>query len=963
MRWGWNREATALPVLLVAIAAALLLEQSLLSIGVLRFLAGCAALVLAIALLAPRQPRAGDGDAPLSGLGAVLGLGSAAFFRLRYLWTVPAGHGFEPLAFVYFARRLYDEGFPYIPYAWYAHTLYSYAIALALPFSDSELVAARVASAAISILTAVLLYLCTRWMFGRQAAWIAVALLAPSWWHLFASRNGYHQLVMPPFHLLLVAGVVKGLRDGKRWGLYVAGVALVGALHAYWGLYLLLPYTGLLLFYLLLWQRAALRAHWRHVAGASLLTIAGLAPLGIFFAKQTEVFSYTTRAFRPEMSDAPDLLGKVVANGWYVLWALSGHVRAQVPYGSVVDPVVAAAALIGLALSLRWRRTSMAHAAIVLLFAVNVAGLCFTMANYFYIIATMAPVYLFAAVALAETLSAAQRLLPRLRFLWVLALMALIAWRSVEGYHAFFYQRSLTDVQSPFRPIGRAYTIMERIAEMVPRSTVFAARWEPGRDLSDEIFELGDRIPSYSFMRRVQPLDAAQILFPEQVLRSGRSVELIVPNEPYVERRLVPVLRKLYPHLVLEAALAPPPYSEIDATPIAMRISIPWTDLAPRLGLVSSADGQRRVGLFLAPVDGEYFFRQTLPWAGAIVVDGRPVEDGAGVFLEAGLHPIQLGAVATASTTFEYTLRNGAWMPGDPLLLNVPEEWREEVEPFLARPGRLAEFYFELERELAVGHKIRDAVPGLDGDIAAVMLDGVRLIGSLGEPRWSAALPGPRDYRGLRHEGRLLVADPNGDVLQVDSEGVTRIGHSPCGVTDLTVQKGRILILCGGSLTAVLNGGSTMPLRAADGGTLLNAVAMRSRGDTLYVIDAPASEILMVTDQAARARRWVVPNLWGDSELAVAPDGTLFVRRWRYGWRAYDREGNLLFHPVLRRPWVFSRKSDALDNLGLRRLHVSEERATLVSPDGFIALFERRRPAAPAGAAGAPASDADSEMR
>ena len=76
--------------------------------------------------------------------------------RLRGLERIRAvyhRYGFEPLAFVFYARRLFLEGLPYVPYAWYAHTLYSYAIAAALFVDSNELVAARLASVTISLLT------------------------------------------------------------------------------------------------------------------------------------------------------------------------------------------------------------------------------------------------------------------------------------------------------------------------------------------------------------------------------------------------------------------------------------------------------------------------------------------------------------------------------------------------------------------------------------------------------------------------------------------------------------------------------------------------------------------------------------------------------------------------------------------------------------------------------------------
>lgn len=63
---------------------------------------------------------------PWLGIGAAFVV--ASWFRLRYWQTVPAGYLGEVLNFVNFAQSLLDQGFPYQPYAWYAHTLFSYAI-------------------------------------------------------------------------------------------------------------------------------------------------------------------------------------------------------------------------------------------------------------------------------------------------------------------------------------------------------------------------------------------------------------------------------------------------------------------------------------------------------------------------------------------------------------------------------------------------------------------------------------------------------------------------------------------------------------------------------------------------------------------------------------------------------------------------------------------------------------------
>ena len=241
--------------ILCALAGAWFLLQNLDRLGELAFVPGLILLVGWCFLTLPGRSEPLPEHWFWTLLGTTVAIGIGLFFRFRYFSTVPIGYNFEPLNFVFFAHRLVTERFPYIPYSWYAHTLYSYCIALAMLVCDSELTAFRVASVAISLGTLVALYLCLGRLFGRRAAWIGCALLGSSYWHNFASRTGYHQPLLPLCQLLFVYGLMTGVHTQRWYGFLIAALAMVLGFHAYWGFYVM-PFMWLgFIVYLFLFHR------------------------------------------------------------------------------------------------------------------------------------------------------------------------------------------------------------------------------------------------------------------------------------------------------------------------------------------------------------------------------------------------------------------------------------------------------------------------------------------------------------------------------------------------------------------------------------------------------------------------------------------------------------------------------------------------------------------------------------
>ena len=713
-----NPPARGLAGLIVTFVAAALLQQYAPAIGAAGVLAGLAALTALLFFVLPSRPEAVPSTGPWLWLGTAAAAALGLSFRLAYLQTVPIGYNFEPLNFVLFADELIERGFPYEPYSWYAHTFYSYVIALFRLGMGSATGAFRAASAAISIATLVALYACLRAFFGARTAWIGVALLGPSHWHLFMSRNGYHQFLLPLFQLLFVLGLVEGCRRRSfRW-LALAAVSLVLGLHSHWGFYLMPVYGVVFLVSLAAVDRAQLRASWKPVAAATALTALLLVPLAYFFWHHQLFFDYILRGFSPAASETVTLGAKVTKNLQYVFRALAGgppgpgHSGDHTP---ATHAILSVLLLAGLAVSLRRCRNSPAHASLVLLLGVNVAGIGVMVGNYFYVSATLAAVFGLAAVGLATLGEECERVFPR----WGRTL-ALAGTLAVVGAHAWGSAREIlgrriyTDLSEPHGPPGIIYAVLADARERVATASVYIPEYEPGRDFDEQMFWLR-KLPEYRFFERTHAFHVGRLLFPAADVGDAREVVVYLPPGPFVSNEVLPAYQRLYPHLEHEA---PPPPAPYRSEPFVARIRIPRADVAAYHGLTpgAPAGGTTTLAGFLqAPGDGRYIVRASRSPAPRLLVHGVAVsipDGGEGdLWLESGLHPVRVLARGGADVSSLEWLRPGTadWVSLAPYLLNPASVEPDFFTPYLASPGRAAAFAYVFES--AGGGMPADCVP------------------------------------------------------------------------------------------------------------------------------------------------------------------------------------------------------------------------------------------------------------
>ena len=156
----------------------------------------------------------------------------AVWLRFADLATMPPGlHGDEAVSGID-ARRILNDGWigVYSPLALGQPTGPLYLTALSLRLFGESIVALRVVSAALGVLTVAALYLMLRRNVGASTALVSAALLAVMGWHLHFSRIAFPVAAWPLFVVMTAAVALEAARTKTPgwWGAsgVVAGLGM-----------------------------------------------------------------------------------------------------------------------------------------------------------------------------------------------------------------------------------------------------------------------------------------------------------------------------------------------------------------------------------------------------------------------------------------------------------------------------------------------------------------------------------------------------------------------------------------------------------------------------------------------------------------------------------------------------------------------------------------------------------------
>jgi 4-amino-4-deoxy-L-arabinose transferase-like glycosyltransferase len=218
----------------------------------------------------------------------VLLLGAA--LRLVALGVVPAGlnadeasSGVDALALVQTGMDRWGNRWPVWFPAWGSgmNPLYTYIAVPVVGLFGLDVVPLRAIGAVFGILTLPVTYRATRLYFGRDAALVAMALLAVLPWHVMSSRWALDSNLLPLFFTLGLFTIGKALTAGRVWSV-VAFLPWAIAIYAYPAGLLpeILSGAAILVFF-----RRRIAADWaRWLIGLGLALLVA-APFLMFFAK------------------------------------------------------------------------------------------------------------------------------------------------------------------------------------------------------------------------------------------------------------------------------------------------------------------------------------------------------------------------------------------------------------------------------------------------------------------------------------------------------------------------------------------------------------------------------------------------------------------------------------------------------------------------------------------------------
>jgi 4-amino-4-deoxy-L-arabinose transferase-like glycosyltransferase len=223
----------------------------------------------------------------------VLVLALAFFLRVYLLSDVPFGwHPDEAVKGIMAREVLEGKSAPVFFSSFTGRdAFYVYLEAGAFALFGEGMLAGRLLSAFVGVLTVAMTYAVGRTMFNRRVGWLAAGLMAVSLWHLIASRNGYRGVIQPLVQLPVMWFLFRGWRrtlesapTGSSWRPFVLAGLFLGLTQYTYTAARVFPLLILgILFLALILARPLVTRRW--VALLSMLLVAAVVvvPLEIYF--------------------------------------------------------------------------------------------------------------------------------------------------------------------------------------------------------------------------------------------------------------------------------------------------------------------------------------------------------------------------------------------------------------------------------------------------------------------------------------------------------------------------------------------------------------------------------------------------------------------------------------------------------------------------------------------------------
>ncbi len=378
-----------------------------------------------------------------------------AALRLYRLGDIPFGTWYDEASAGLQALRMLAEPLfrPIFDGTIQSPSHYVYMVAASFKLFDVSTASIRLASAVMGIATVPAAYLAGREFFGRRLMGLVLAfLLAVSSWDVNFSRIGMFNIATPLFQLLALGLLLRGLRTQRLLHYALAGLSLGFGLAFYRVFQIFLPVIGIFFLHAAIARRQMLRRSWMGWLLVGLGLVLAILPVLVFAYEQPDAFLSRTQDTYIFTGKAPDeripaLLENVRKHVLMFNYQGDPNGRHNFPGDPMLDPIVGALMVLGLALSLRrfWQPTRFLLLAwMVIMLLGGILSLDFEAPQSLRAIGTLPVAYLLAVVPIDALWHSWRQTrfggrFPRL-FVW--PLLALLVYVGVLNVNKYFVRQA-----------------------------------------------------------------------------------------------------------------------------------------------------------------------------------------------------------------------------------------------------------------------------------------------------------------------------------------------------------------------------------------------------------------------------------------------------------------------------------------------------------------------------------------
>jgi DNA-binding beta-propeller fold protein YncE/4-amino-4-deoxy-L-arabinose transferase-like glycosyltransferase len=613
-----------------------------------------------------------------------------AFLRFYQLQSIPFGLFFDEATNGLDAIRVIRQRvYPVYFEANYGRgALFIYLLALSFKLLGVSVLAMRLVTAVLGVLTILAFYFLFRQLFGSRLGLVGAYLIATSRWHINFSRVVFDAVLLPLLVALSFYFLFKGLRSRRRTDFLWGGLALGLGLHTY-ASFRLIPFViAIFLLYKILIERGFVRRSGLGVAIFVLASFVVFAPLGQYALNNWKAFtSRSKEASILTKRDQPDLAKALWNNtrAHLLMFNYQGdrNGRHNLPGEPMLDFATAVLFALGLGYSLyRWRepRCFFFLACFVVLLLGGILSVDFEAPQALRAIGSLPAACFFACLTLERLWMGCQRSFGSRSGLPTLAIIVpLMVYSGWANFHTYFYRQARdfavwnafstpeTLTARTMKALGHEYDFYvsaffyqhPALRFIAPDVTAYK-RWDVSGDLPfresgekplfifldsqkrSDFLEAQRYYPNADFKEIRPPFDGPPVLYTIRLTGGDlRSIQGLIAyyyrneeweGEAALEHREEPILSKVEGSLDLNWP---------DEAPWAGPFSVEWR------------------GVLYAPYYGPYLLKLEAP-AGAqlyldenLLLDGKTAQQCRGamaqeVTLAKGNHALRVRAVGTA---------------------------------------------------------------------------------------------------------------------------------------------------------------------------------------------------------------------------------------------------------------------------------------------------------------------------